>query len=92
MLKLNNNNNNKIGHYYNLLIYNKYDYVYLIRKVSRSSLKKLSNKKKFNLSRNICNTKDKKSLYELAIIIKFKLILKESDVNILLNKLFVFII
>ena len=86
------NNNKKTGYHYDLFVYNKYDYIYLVRKVSELPLKNLLNKKRFDLDRNIYNTKDKKSLHELAIVIEFKLILKKSDVNILLNKLFVFMI
>ncbi len=86
------NNIKKTGCHCDLLIYDKHDYVHLVGKVSEPPLKKLSNKKRFDLSRNIHNVKDKKSLHELAIVAEFRPILKESDVNILLNKLFVFMI
>ncbi|CAG8480128.1 7251_t:CDS:10 [Racocetra persica] len=62
------------------------------KKMSRPLSKKLSNKERFDLGRNNHNAKDEKSLCKLAIIAEFGPILEESDLDILLNELYVFMI
>lgn len=69
-----------------------YDYVHLVGEVSGPPSKKLPNKERFDLGRNNRNAKDEKSLCELAIVAEFGPILEESDLNILLNELYVFMI
>ncbi|CAG8812388.1 34976_t:CDS:2, partial [Gigaspora margarita] len=81
-----------IGHHCDLLLCDQYDYVYLVGEVSGPPLKKLPNKERFDLGRNNRNAKDEKSLCELAIVAEFGPILDESNLNILLNELYIFMI
>ncbi|CAG8461590.1 2385_t:CDS:2 [Cetraspora pellucida] len=81
-----------IGRRCDLLLCDQYDYVHLVGEVSGPPLKKLPNKERFDLGRNNRNAKDEKSLCELAIVAEFGPILDESDLNILLNELYVFMI
>ncbi|CAG8605490.1 13452_t:CDS:2, partial [Racocetra fulgida] len=75
-----------------LILCDQYDYVHLVGEVSGPPSKKLPNKERFDLGRNNRNAKDEKSLCELAIIAEFGPILEESDLDILLNELYVFMI
>ncbi|RIB07338.1 hypothetical protein C2G38_2214726 [Gigaspora rosea] len=81
-----------IGRRCDLLLCDHYDYVHLVGEVSGPPLKKLPNKERFDLGRNNRNAKDEKSLCELTIVAEFGPILDESDLNILLNELYVFMI
>ncbi|CAG8530988.1 14965_t:CDS:2 [Gigaspora rosea] len=60
--------------------------------VSGLPSKNLPNKERFDLGRNNCNAKDEKSLCELTIVAEFGPIQDESDLNTLLNEIFVFMI
>ncbi|CAG8699248.1 14167_t:CDS:2, partial [Gigaspora rosea] len=60
--------------------------------VSGPPSKNLPNKERFDLGRNNHNAKDEKSLCKLTIVAEFGPILDESDLNTLLNELYVFMI
>ncbi|CAG8681922.1 14805_t:CDS:2 [Cetraspora pellucida] len=78
-----------IGYCCDLLLCDHYDYVHLVGKISGPPSKTLSNKERFNFG---SNAKDERSLCELTIMAEFGPILNESDLNTLLNKIFVFMI
>ncbi|RIB24365.1 hypothetical protein C2G38_2070206, partial [Gigaspora rosea] len=81
-----------IGRRCDLLLCDHYDYVHLVGEVSGLPSKNLPNKERFDLGRNNCNAKDEKSLCELTIVAEFGPIQDESDLNTLLNEIFVFMI
>lgn len=83
---------NKIGRRCDLLVRDLYDYAHLVGEVSGPPLKKLKNKERFDLGRINRNAKDEKSLCELSIIAEFGPILEQSDVDILLKEIYVFMI
>ncbi|CAG8666013.1 8917_t:CDS:2, partial [Cetraspora pellucida] len=87
-----NKKKSAIGRRCDLILCDQYDYVHLVGEVSGPPSKKLPNKERFDLGRNNRNAKDEKSLCELAIIAEFGPILEESDLDILLNELYVFMI
>ncbi|CAG8511536.1 23828_t:CDS:10 [Racocetra persica] len=87
-----NKKKSTIGHHCDLILCNQYDYVHLVGEVSRPPSRKLPNKESFDLGRNNCNAKDEKSLCELAIVAEFGPILEESDLDVLLNELYIFMI
>jgi hypothetical protein len=86
------NNKNKIGRRCDLVVRDTYNYVHLVGEVSGPPLINRKNKERFDLGRNHRNAKDEKNLIELSIITEFGPILDESDLNILLNELYVFMV